>query len=264
MNSMILTLCLSSFLVCSLASQKRCPQYHTEVLTHTAHKADGLTSVVADFKTLLGGDNNGNAPGPLPSGQRSINWDADIVPFNMPGNFFNNVVTRGAVFHARGGKFAVSNPGTPPPKDDRFSSLLPAFVTKQFRRFSQKRLFTPVLSNRVTVKFQIPAKHEAARVSGFGAVFTDVDLPRLTRMVYFDKEGCEIAKVEVPPKNKGLSFAGLVVVDPHDPKKTLPVISKVKVQLGNSSIRGFFRRTLHRFFKDIVVMDDLFYGEPSH
>eukprot|EP00178_Gracilaria_changii_P000632 TRINITY_DN107_c0_g1_i2.p1 TRINITY_DN107_c0_g1~~TRINITY_DN107_c0_g1_i2.p1 ORF type:complete len:265 (+),score=47.86 TRINITY_DN107_c0_g1_i2:564-1358(+) len=264
MKCIIQVVTLSALLAYAVAFNKQCPKYYTKVLTHTAHDADGLTSIVQKYQNLLGGENNGNNPGPLRSGQRSINWDAAAVPFNMPGDFFNTVVTRGAVFKAQGGKFAVSNPASPPPKDDRFSSLLPAFVTKQFRRFSLERLFTPVLSNRLVVKFQIPAAHDAAKVSGFGAVFTDVDLPRRTHMVYFDKNGCRIAKVLVPPKNKGLSFAGLVVVDKHNRRKTLPVISKVKVQLGNVSVRGFFRRHFKRFFKDVVVMDDLFYGEPMH
>eukprot|EP00737_Agarophyton_chilense_P005255 gb/GEZJ01007602.1/.p1 GENE.gb/GEZJ01007602.1/~~gb/GEZJ01007602.1/.p1 ORF type:complete len:265 (+),score=33.21 gb/GEZJ01007602.1/:314-1108(+) len=262
MKTVICTLFASALFACTLAFRKRCPKYRTKIVRRTAHEAKGLTSAVENYKKLLGGENNGNNAGPLLSGQRSINWDADIVPFNMPGNFFNKVVTRGAVFHARGGKFAVSNGGASSAKDDRFSSLLPAFVSKQFRRFSLKRLFTPVASNRVTVKFQIPATVNAGRVSGFGAVFTDVDLARRTYMIYYDKKGCKIAKVVVGRKNRGLSFAGLVVVDRHNPKKKLSVISKVKVQLGNTSIKGFFRSTWHGFFKDVVVMDDLFYGEP--
>ncbi|PXF39646.1 hypothetical protein BWQ96_03556 [Gracilariopsis chorda] len=266
MKSTIFAILFSALVAIVAAS---CPRYRTIILTDAAHKAAGINGTVLRYKELLGGDDNGNAPGPLEKGQRSINWDAGIVPFNMPGDFFNTRVTRGAVLMAKGGKFAVSNPAMPPPEDDRFSSLLPKSISNQFRRFSLERLFTPVLSNRFAIKFQIPAKTDAAKVSGFGAVFTDVDKVRRTTMVYLDKNGCRIAKINVPPKGRGLSFAGLVVVDKYNPKKTIPVISKVLVKLGNTPVSRFSElRRFHgyrpRRRTDVVVMDDFFYGEPMY
>ena len=36
---------------------------------------ESIQSSVDGFRTALGGPNNGNAPGPLASGRREINWD---------------------------------------------------------------------------------------------------------------------------------------------------------------------------------------------
>ncbi|KAI0563504.1 hypothetical protein FGB62_38g24 [Gracilaria domingensis] len=144
-------------------AQWNCPKYDTIVLKDTAMDAEGLSSIGTNFTELLGGENNGNSAGPLEGGQRSINWDAPIVPFDMAGDFFNVNVTRGAVFYTEGGQFAVSNPSSPPPQDDRFSSLLPESISERFRRFSLERLFTPVLSNQLNVNFDIPATTTKAK-----------------------------------------------------------------------------------------------------
>ena len=242
----------------------RCPRYDVKVVSGTAHNLQQLTPTVQKYRDLLGGEDNGNNPPTFGVGQRSINWDAAAVPFNMPKDFFNTVVPRGAIFHAKNDKFAVSNPADNNPVDDRFSSLLPKFVTEQFQRFSLERLFTPVDKNKVRVKFNIPGTHKRALVRGFGAVFTDVDHKRKTHMKFFDKNGCFITKVRVPAKNKGLSFVGIVTKNKYTGKQ-VPVIAKVQMKLGNISIAQFRRlkygRKLRR--RDLVVVDDLIYGEPA-
>lgn len=199
----------------------------------------------------------------LPCSPTQINWDAPIVPFDFPGNFFDKTVTRGASFKAKGKKFAVSNPANPPPADDRFSSILPLAQAKTFKQFSLARLFTPIKSNKVTVSFKVPARKDKAAVTGFGAVFIDVDVPKKTTMTYFDKNGCVIAKVDAQPRNKGLSFAGITVLDPNNPGKLLPVIAKVVMKLGNISVEKFTNTWTGTERTDIVVVDDLFYGEPQ-
>ncbi|KAI0559345.1 hypothetical protein FGB62_156g02 [Gracilaria domingensis] len=182
MNVLIVVLSVASVAF----AQWNCPKYDTIVLKDTAVDAEGLSSIVTNFTELIGGEDNGNSAGPLAGGQRSINWDAPIVPFDMARDFFNVNVTRGAVFYTEGGQFAVSNPSSPPPQDDRFSSLLPESISERFRRFSLERLFTPVLSNKLNVKFEIPATTTKAKVSGFGAVFTDVKYWNKTYMSYRD------------------------------------------------------------------------------
>jgi len=37
--------------------------------------AASVQATVDDFRAALGNPNNANAPGPLPSGRREINWD---------------------------------------------------------------------------------------------------------------------------------------------------------------------------------------------
>ena len=87
-----------------------------------------IATTVADFQAALGGINNGNASGPIAEGFRQINWDANIVPFDMPGDFFNKTVTRGAELTTGvDSEFRVSNPDPADPgaPDNRFDSINP-------------------------------------------------------------------------------------------------------------------------------------------
>lgn len=181
----------------------------------------------------------------------------------MPGNFFDVTVTRGALFKAKGGQFRVSNP-VPTPFDDRFNSILPQSQAARFKTFSPKRLFTPLLSNKVTVLFKIPGKNIKAAVTGFGAVFTDVDLKKKTRMVFLDKKGCKIASVSVKPSSKGLSFAGIVALVPSNPSQLLRSIYRVKIKLGTVAVSQFGGGQYGAGRRgDVVVLDDFIYGEPN-
>jgi len=67
--------------------------------------ADSIQGSVDEFRAALGEPNNGNAPGPLATGRREINWDgggandtttAPVTPFNV---FLN---TRGSRFTTPG------------------------------------------------------------------------------------------------------------------------------------------------------------------
>lgn len=239
-----------------------CPRYNVQYFSATAAHPAGLNHVVRRYKHALGGESNGNSPGPLPTGQRSINWDAAPLPFDMPFDFFNRVATRGAIFHAKANEFRVSNTNNASDIDDRFSSIIPHSAAKQFRRFSPLRLFTPLLRNRVTVSFRVPAKSAPATVTGFAAVFADVDNAHATSMRFFDRRGCLIARVRVPKKDRGLSFAGIVVKNWRG--HTVPVVAKVAIKLGNVSFQRFGKLShFARRFVDLVAMDDLFYGEPQ-
>ena len=197
------------------------------VLTANSHNAEGLEGTVNAFQALLGGDNNGNAAGPIANGRRQINWDAGVVPFDMPANFFNNAgvfpPTRGAVFSTNAGnEFRVSNsnlvknPGDP--VDNLFDSLNSDYAN-QFISFSNDRIFTPVGTNVMNVKFFVPATDIAATVKGFGAVFTDVDIAGTTKLDFYnvadDLVGTEFAEV----KDGGLSFVGASFDDEYFPSE---------------------------------------------
>lgn len=192
-----------------------------------------------------------------------INWDAAAVPFDMPFDFFNTVAPRGAIFNTKDKEFRVSNSANPADThDDRFDSILPKAVSNQFQRFSPERLFTPLKSNKMAVTFRIPSTNKRARTTGFGAVFVDVDRPHATHMRYFDKNGCLIARIAVPPRNEGLSFVGIVVLNAHRSVR-IPAISKVRINLGTISVQHFAHlwRGSHGI-GDVCVLDDLIYGEP--
>lgn len=239
--------------------QTWCPKYSGHVFSKAAGHAGDLKHIISDFRHFLGGADNGNSPG-LAHGHRSINWDADVVPFKMPGDFFKNTVTRGAEFLAVEGDFAVSNPAKHDPSgvvDDEFSSFHPVFP-KLFQTFSPKRLFTPVKSNRVTAVFSVPASKygDRAAVSGFGAVFTNVAVHGKTFLNFYDENDCLIFRQPVANYPRGLSFGGIIVTH-KDGKRVSAAIASVGIVLGEGII------SKPTAGKNFVVLDDLIYGEPQ-
>ncbi|WP_299415800.1 calcium-binding protein [Acaryochloris sp. IP29b_bin.148] len=213
-----------------------------------------ISSVVAEFQAALGEPNNGNDSGPIAEGRRQIDWDADIVPFDMPGDFFNTTVTRGAEFITDAdSEFRVSNPTNDDPgaPDNEFDSIN-ATYPDQFQTFSDPRLFTPSGSNVTEVEFFVSGSNVRATSSGFGAVFTDVDLADSTKIEYFDIDGNLLLSEFVDPDPQGLSFLGATFEDNN--------LYRVEITSGNTPIgpdddpdNGV----------DIVVIDDLLYGEPQ-
>ena len=141
-----------------------------------------IQSTVDAFRAALGDPNNGNNPGPLASGRREINWDggdpnildttAPVTPFDV---FLN---TRGAHFTTPGLGLSQAPPSGGPEGGLAVLFNNPTYGTI-FTTFSPSRLFTPVGSNVTDGSFFVPGTTGAspATVTGFGAVFTDVDLP---------------------------------------------------------------------------------------
>jgi hypothetical protein len=238
--------------------------------------AASIQSTVDAFRAAVpfnpGGINNGNAPGPLSSGRREINWDGGDptlltttpIPPATPFNVFLNT---------RGGQFTTPGTGLTqgPPSGGTQGGLAalfhnPTYATI-FRTFSPSRLFTPVGSNITEALFFVPGTNGTApaTVRGFGAVFTDVDQPdgsgpgqkkgnrgASTLMEYFDQGGKLIFSSFVPasPGDGNLSFFGIVFEDAR--------IARVRITTGdvapgpNDDAKN-----------DIVVMDDFIYGEPQ-
>lgn len=246
----------------AISTAKFCPRYGFKVVRKVSHNAEGLKGAVKTFQALLGGKANGATIGPLENGFRVINWDGG-APFDMPFDFFNTNAPLGALFFAKGNKFAISNPVNNMPKDNKFDSIN-ANAAKNFIAFSEKRLFTPVKGNFLVTKFEIPGKKVAATVSGFGAVYNDVNKPSTSFLELFDARGCRIAKVYVPPKAKGLSFVGIRVFRVRKGfrgmwKKAHAPVYKAAMKLGNTPITK--KKLGYR--SDIVVTDDFIYGEPQ-
>lgn len=237
-----------------------CPKYSGLVFQDNAPYKFGIDDTITKYREALGGIDNGNAPGQS-SGHRSINWDAGIVPFRMPGDFFKNTVTRGAEFLAVEGKFAVSNPPPTDPsgvQDNRFSSFRNVFQWR-FRTFSPERLFTPTKSNEVITVFSIPQSPngQKALVSGFGAIFTNVVKEGKTVMKFYDEKDCLIFQLPVNKQPKGLSFGGIIVTKKNG-KAVRAAIASVKMTLGD----GIISQDKPWSGKNFVVLDDLIYGEP--
>ncbi len=208
---------------------------------------------------------NANEPGSRGSGRREINWDgvpddfSDPNPF--PPDFFNANLSgraRGTAFSRPSGGFLVSadadNPAHTPV---RFRSVNQTYGA-QFATFSPERLFTAApqagKGNVTDVAFFIPGKKTRAATTGFGAVFTDVDLRQKTKLEFFDRhQGRLLRRQFVPhaPGVKGLSFAGFA----FDKAVVWRVrITSGSVGLGPNDAPGAGR--------DVAVMDDFIYGEP--
>jgi len=230
-----------------------------------------IQGTVAAFRTALGEPNNGNVPGPLMVGRREINWDGGgandttdkpVTPFDV---FLN---TRGARFTTPGLGLSQVPPSGPPPRGGLAGLFNNPTYGTIFQPFSPLRLFTPVGSNITEASFFIPGTSALARgavratVSGFGAVFSDVDQPNgspgkrngqaSTLIEYFGAHRKLLFRGSVPasPGDATFSFFGIVFED--------PVISRVRITTGNTALgpNEAGRR-------DIVVMDDFLYGEPQ-
>ncbi len=222
-----------------------------------ANPADaGLTGAVGNFRTAIsnGGGNNGVAGGPFTTGRREINWDAagldaSAVPNTMPANFFNNNSKRGALFTAGSGGSLLVSGRIGFSSDLRFSSINAAY-SSAFQSFSPDRLFGLNGTNTLTTNFFVPNDPTvAATISGFGAIFTDVDSVG-SRIDAFDLNGAFLGGVLVPELNNGLSFAGLHFDNGER-------IASIRITAGGGGLDQGTNPNL-----DMVAMDDFFYSEP--
>ncbi|MEM9218101.1 MAG: hypothetical protein AAGD25_27635 [Cyanobacteria bacterium P01_F01_bin.150] len=217
--------------------------------------AGAIAATFEAFQKALGDPLNGNDAGPLAEGRRQINWDGAIVPFEMPNNFFNSEpLTRGAVFLTdAGSQFRVSNPDNVADSalDNRFSSFNSNYPD-EFTTFSPNRLFTPVGTNEFDIQFFVPGTNTPATVSGYGAVFTDVDLAGETTIDYYDQHDNLLLSESVEVQDAGLSFLGAKFEDEN--------LFRVRVNLGTAALGANDDPTNGA---DVVVMDDFLYGEPQ-
>jgi hypothetical protein len=232
---------------------------------------ESIQSTVDQYRAALGEPNNANNPGPLPAGRREINWDGGgnndttaplppVTPFDV-------------FLDSRGSRFITPGTGLTqgPPSGGPQGGLATLFNNPTygaiFSTFSPLRLFTPVGSNHTEATFFIPGTNGAApaTVRGFGAVFTDVDRPNgdrsgqplvthipSTLIRYFGADGSLLFTGFAPasPGDASLSFFGIVFDDPR--------IARVVIITG-SVAPGPNDDDRH----DIVVMDDVLYGEPQ-
>ena len=213
--------------------------------------AASIQATVDAYRTALG-TLNPNVAGSFASGRREINWDgvpdAASAPGLLPANFFNVNSPRGVVFSTPGTGFQVSaNAGVAPVRFDNIN----ATYSSMFITFSPQRLFTALGSNVVDVNFFVPGSTTPATTSGFGAVFTDVDLASTTSIEYFDAVGTSLGTFFVPAANNGLSFLGVLFIAGER-------IGRVRITSGNAAL-GPNETSV----ADMVVMDDFIYAEPQ-
>jgi hypothetical protein len=218
--------------------------------------AGDIGPAVARFRSLLGPDNGGR-PGRHASGRREIDWD-DVPdrlasPNALPGDFFDGrraPRARGARLQTPGDHVAVSaDSSNPAGTAVRFGDVNPA-NSAQFRTFSPQRLFSPIGSSIVNLRFSVPGTERPAGVRGFGAVFTGVDPQENTVFRYFDVRGRWLGTYRVPVSRNGLSFLGVVFPS--------AVVARVRIEYSSVPLGPTDSPTY-----DAAVMDDFIYGEPQ-
>jgi hypothetical protein len=220
-----------------------------------------VLGIVEQFRVALGGANNLNAPGPLVSGRREINWDGggSSATALAPTPFTGFLTSRGALFNTDGEGFVQA------PLDGLVTTFGNLSYDQIFQPFSPVRLFSPVGSNVTEVAFFIPGGgNVAATTRGFGAIFSDVDQPdgsgpagkrgnrgSSTLVEYYGAGGNLLFSGFVPasPGDASLSFFGVIFADPQ--------IAHVRITSGNAlpSLDDETNR-------DVVMMDDFIFGEP--
>ena len=217
--------------------------------------AAAIQSAVDAYRLDLG-TLNPNNPGSVGSGRREINWDgvpaAQSSPNAFPPDFFNAPIAgraRGAVFDTPGSAFQVSASTAPPGIE--FDNINPTY-SSLFTTFSAPKLFTAVGSTVTNVRFFVPGSSTPATTSGFGSVFTDVDRAGQTRIKYFDERNRPLGTFDVPasPGSETLSFLGVRFLDEQ--------VARVRIRSGNRALGPNENPG-----RDLVVMDDFIYGEPT-
>ena len=209
-----------------------------------------IQGTVDAFRVALGDPNNANNPGPLTSGRREINWDGGGVAITIsptPFAGFQNI--RGALFDTPGTGFIQAPLGG-------FGSEFNNTYPSTFSFFSPARLFSPIASNITDVTFFIPGTNGGvpATVSGFGAVFTDVDLLGSSHLDFFDIDGNSLGSFNVPTgttADASLSFLGIA----FDAGER---VARVRITSGNTALGPNDSPP----GVDVVIMDDFLFAEP--
>jgi hypothetical protein len=221
---------------------------------------------VDQFRAALGDPNNGNLPGPLQKGRREINWDGGgSAATDIAGTPFDGfLLNRGARFITPGTGFVQA------PLDGLVTTFGNATYDTIFQTFSPLRLFSPIGRNITRARFFVPGGGNIpATVTGFGAVFTDVDRPdgsgpaknqnrRASTLIEYFGAGNELlfsSFVPASPGDGSLSFFGIVFDDAR--------IARVRITSGDVAPGPDDDPEADNGKKDIVVMDDFIYGEPQ-
>ena len=243
----------SSVITIILVASAAIPAFGASIVfSATGAQPSDIQSTVDAYRTALG-PLNPNVVGSFAGGRREINWDgvpdALSAPNNLPGNFFNSNSPRGVAFATPGTGFQVSANAAVGPVE--FGNIDPNYPTF-FRTFSAQRLFTALGSPITDVSFFVPGTANAGFTSGFGAVFTDVDLANISSLAFFDLNNNSLGTFVVPnvAGNETLSF--LAVLFNAGEK-----VGRVRITSGNQVLAS------GNTASDLVVMDDFIFAEPQ-
>lgn len=216
-----------------------------------------LVNALTQFYADLGGADNG-VGGSYITGRRAVKWDD--VPDNVangafPGNYYNTASPRGMVLSTActNDGFRVSGNGTTTPL--HFSDYNAGYGDS-FKTLSFPRLFSANNTgcNVIDVYFFIPGTNIPATVKGFSVVFIDADLP-VSGIICYGANGAQLAPFQAAnTSNNGYSFLGVSFNNGER-------IAHVRIFSGNVKL-GTTDTANGLGADDVVVMDDMYFGEP--
>lgn len=207
-----------------------------------------ITAALALFRTSLGGDSANRDPGEQPSGRREINWDGvSGVRLNVDTFPIDGFRGRGQLFSTLGTGLRVS---------DNNLTDVEAGLGLQFAAFSPTKIFVPIGSPVIDVRYVVAGSDIAAQVNGFGVVFSDVDRAGSTSLEFFDAAGTSLRKAFAPIRSDaaGHSFVGVVFQS--------AIVARVRIQVGDAAVAAGALDFSAGGANDLVATDDFIAGEP--
>jgi hypothetical protein len=117
-------------------------------------------------------------------------------------------------------------------------------------------MFSAIGSNVIDAVFRVAGAATPAGVTGFGAVFSDVDVDNTSSIELFDKDGRSLGRFFAPRRSdaNGLSFVGA--------KFDAAIVARVKITCGNGALGVGVNDLGDGGTLDLVVVDNVIYGEP--
>jgi hypothetical protein len=239
----------------SLAACPLYPQAAHWLYAATGGTASSIQGEVDRFRRDLG-DLNPNEARSFPTGRREINWDAvggTAGNNNLPGDFFHKTSPRGLIMSTPGSRLKVSG-------DEGSPSFLMRDVTRdewgliEFAPFSNQKFFAPVGSTITDIEFRVPGTDDVACVTGFGAIFMDIDRGGQSFMEVALTDGSvrKFTAAVQPVRSKGFSFLGVRFRE--------SCILTVRLNSGDRPVDTV---DIPFPFPDGVAIDDFIYGEPN-
>ena len=226
----------------------------------TVFSGNGASATTAfnNFRTAIGGGSRIAWDGVRLDGTDANPNTRVIDPgktVEIPTDRFRNV---GAIYAE---PYAVSGDG--------FASVNPGSAG-QFTPFSPNNtfvMFDPndgVFEDRLIEQtFVVPGTNTSAVTSGFGAIFTDVELAGTSSIEYLGSSGNSLGKFDVPVGANGeIQFLGVLFDKPVIKEVVLTVGTNATFSFDGSSVKSFGSESLAEGI-DLAATDDFLFATPT-
>jgi hypothetical protein len=231
-------------------------------------------------------------PGPLELGHREVVWGGVPEVLRNKTTFKPEFFDRqpGGTAGVQGGIIFTATDGTGQEVNDALDGATPDVTTVgppnnenaevggdfsnhnlafagDLLSFTQSASFAPLGTTITDITFHVAASATPAVVDGIGIVFTSVDKAQTSYIELFDEQDRSIARVYAPVQSHGpfpvagplsadefpFSFAGYI---DHDAR-----IARVRVVTGEVPV-DTAANDIPEGNQDVVIFDDVYYGEP--